>query len=396
MASPVGFQSQTQRPGRTRLEQAELDWSNRTAREEFLEGLVADAERLLELARQVRSELEEDSKDERRLLAASQLLSQVLLQDVERNEGKVQIRQGTSAERIPSVHDPEIRHGRKSASKRFDGHRVSVAVDTDEQLITAVDVMAGSARDADDALKLVEESEAATGVEVEMTVGDAAYGSHETRRKFIDANRTLVAKVPGTRENVPYFTKDQFQIDLEAKSCTCPEGQVTSRVVRQGSGASRRGIRPPQMAFAFDAKVCVQCPLLGQCYSPKARAGRTVLVHPEGELLAQARALQRSPAFGAFRRQRQVAEHRIARLVQLGLRQARYRGRTKTLCQALMAAAVANLTLVAGKSDLMGPQGAAQRLTTALTNALQSLRRAISTASTLAAAAGSAPPANQH
>jgi hypothetical protein len=42
-----------------------------------------------------------------------------------------------------------------------------------------------------------------------------------------------------------------------------------------------------------------------------------------------------------------VVEHRIARLVQLGIRQARYVGRTKALFQLLMAAAVANLTLLA-------------------------------------------------
>ena len=355
--------------------QAEIDWSSRAAREDFLAGLVADAERLLQLAGQARSQLEEGSKNERRLLEASQLLSQLLLQDVERKEGRVQIRQGTSGERIPSVHDPEIRHGRKSASKRFDGHRVGVAVDTDEQLITAVDVMAGSARDSDDALKLVEESEAATGVEVEAALGDAAYGAAETRRQFIDANRTLIAKVPGIRENVAYFTKDQFQIDIAARSCTCPAGQVTSRVVRHGSGASRRGTRPPQMAFIFNAKICGQCPLRSQCYSPKTRGGRTVLLHPEEELLAQARALQGSPTFATFRRQRQVAEHRIARLIQLGLRQARYRGRTKTLFQALMAATVANLTLVAGKSDLMGPEPAPRQLVTTLMRVLSDLPR---------------------
>jgi Transposase DDE domain len=355
--------------------QAEIDWGSRAARENFLAGLVADAERLLELAGLARSKLEEGSKDERRLLAASQLLSQLLLQDVERKEGKVQIRHGTTAERIPSVHDPEIRHGRKSASKRFDGHRVGVAVDTDQQLITAVDVMAGSARDADDALKLVEESETATGVGVEAALGDAASGSAETRRQFIDANRTLIAKVPG-RENAHHFTKDRFRIDLEARSCTCPAGQVTSRVIHHGWGAARRGARPPHLAFAFDAKVCLQCPLRSQCYSPKTRGGRTVLLHPEEELLAQARAQQRSSAFGDFRRRRQVAEHRIARLVQLGLRQARYRGRTKTLFQALLAAAVANLTLVAGRSDPTGQEPAPQRVVAALTKPLRDLRRA--------------------
>ncbi len=43
-----------------------------------------------------------------------------------------------------------------------------------------------------------------------------------------------------------------------------------------------------------------------------------------------------------------MVEHRVARLAQLGVRQARYFGRHKTLFQVLMLAAVANLTLVLG------------------------------------------------
>jgi hypothetical protein len=43
-----------------------------------------------------------------------------------------------------------------------------------------------------------------------------------------------------------------------------------------------------------------------------------------------------------------VAEHRIARLIRLGVRKARYVGSTKVLFQLAMAAAVANLTLCVG------------------------------------------------
>ena len=50
--------------------------------------------------------------------------------------------------------------------------------------------------------------------------------------------------------------------------------------------------------------------------------------------------------FPAYRTERQTVEHRLARLMQLGLRQARYMGLAKTLFQACLAAAVANLTLV--------------------------------------------------
>jgi hypothetical protein len=81
--------------------------------------------------------------------------------------------------------------------------------------------------------------------------------------------------------------------------------------------------------------------------------GRTVTLHPQEALLQQARAFQHSEAFGEYRIRRQVAEHRLARLVQLGIRKARCFGRVKTRFQLLIAATVANLTLVAVKIGMM-------------------------------------------
>jgi hypothetical protein len=75
-----------------------------------------------------------------------------------------------------SEHDPEMRHGRKSASKRFDGHKAQVAVDPESQLIMAAEVMAGNVQDHERALELVEQVEANADVTVEETVGDCAYG----------------------------------------------------------------------------------------------------------------------------------------------------------------------------------------------------------------------------
>ena len=65
-------------------------------------------------------------------------------------------------------------------------------------------------------------------------------------------------------------------------------------------------------------------------------------LHPQEALLQQARALQRSEAFGEYRQRRVVVEHRLARLVQLGIRQSRYFGRAKTKFQLYLAATVAN------------------------------------------------------
>ena len=85
------------------------------------------------------------------------------------------LKDGVSRDRMMSVHDPEMRHGHKSSSKRFDGHKAAIVVDTDTQLITAVEVLPGNAPDNLGALELVEQSEANTGVPVEEAMGDAAY-----------------------------------------------------------------------------------------------------------------------------------------------------------------------------------------------------------------------------
>ena len=74
--------------------------------------------------------------------------------------------------------------------------------------------------------------------------------------------------------------------------------------------------------------------------------------HPQEALLQQARALQQSEAFSEYRQRRVVVEHRLARLVQLGIHQSRYFGRIKTRFQLYLAATVANLTLVAAKAGL--------------------------------------------
>ena len=70
-----------------------------------------------------------------------------------------------------------------------------------------------------------------------------------------------------------------------------------------------------------------------------------------------------------------MVEHRIARLVQLGIRQARYFGRRKTLFQVLLAATVANLTLVASQAAHGAPTIAAKALFGAARAVLQRLCR---------------------
>ena len=221
--------------------EAAIDWSDKRARQALLAGIVRDADRLLELARQAQGELAEDSAERQRIVAAAELLGQLLLQDVERAEGGVNLKDGVSQDRMMSVPDPEMRHGRKSSSRRFDGHKAAIVVDTGSQLITAVEVLPGNAPDNLGSLELVEQSESNTGVPVEEAMGDASYGDGDTRQNFADAERTLIARVPG-RPNRKHFPKEDFHIDLEAGACTCPAGECYPE--NPTLGHSHRSNRP--------------------------------------------------------------------------------------------------------------------------------------------------------
>jgi len=70
----------------------------------------------------MQQELAEGSLEAVALNKAAELLGQVLVQDITRGEDGPQLREGVAKDRMPSVHDPEMRHGRKRAQERFDGH----------------------------------------------------------------------------------------------------------------------------------------------------------------------------------------------------------------------------------------------------------------------------------
>jgi hypothetical protein len=310
---------------------ADLDWSDPEARHQFLAEIVTDARRLLRLAGAALAGEEEVAVRE-----AAALLEQLLLQDVvETSDGsgevKAVIKEGTAPERLPSATDPEQRHGRKSQSKRFTGHKASVAVDVASQLILDADVLPGAAGDASEALAQVERVEASTGQPVAQSLGDCAYGSGETRQAFADAERELVAKVPQESDNQGRFPKRAFVIDREQNTVTCPGGHTTARFTADKEGGK---------TFHFGA-VCQHCPLRAHCTT--AADGRTVQVHAQEARLQAARAAQATPAGRALLRDRVVVEHRLARLGQLGVGQARYRGRQKTRFQLLVLATIANL-----------------------------------------------------
>jgi len=358
---------------------AVVDWNDQIKRDAFLSGLVGQARRLLSMAC-------EGSDDARK---NAELLGQLLLQDItdtpspanvsgnrspridpqaasiscqseadENGEtrtspsqaveekrtqdnaepchwetggeqvGCVSIVRETVRDRVPSATDPEQRHGRKSASKRFDGHKTSIVTDTTNGIILSCEILPGNAGDAEGALEQIEEAQKNAGVPIGLTLGDCAYGGAETRASFADAKRTLIAKVPALPSGP--FSKSAFEIDLSNAQVTCPAGHTTGSLSAAHDG---------RKTFHFD-EYCQGCELRALCTT--SSRGRSLSVHPNEGELQKARQFQNSPDGRAVLKQRLGVENALGRLAQYGIGQARYIGRAKSRFQLTITCAVAN------------------------------------------------------
>lgn len=305
----------------------DIDWQDPAARKAHLAALVAAAKLLIAEA----SAIEDPG-----LAEAAGLLAQVVSQDTEDDEaGATKIRQGVAKDRIISTTDTEMRHGRKSASRRFDGYKMDVITDEQTELVLGVDIRSGNAGDGEGAAPLLEQVQAIDGVQVKTLLGDMAYSDGDTRVAVEKLGADLVAKVPPV-SNRGLFPKTDFVIDLRAGTATCPAG-VTTTDARPAKDHKGR----PSLTFVFPAGDCGPCPLRDRCTTAK-HASRTVGVGMHEARIQAARMAQADPEVKALLRQRCKVERKIDHLQDLGMHQARYRGRRKTKLQAFLAGFVAN------------------------------------------------------
>jgi len=314
-----------------RNRKADIDWSDPQQRAAQLKELVQDAEAVLELAA-------DEQSDDAEVLASAWLLTKILGDDIVHDEqGDPQLGQGTASDRIISVTDPEMRHGRKSSARRFDGFKVSVSSEPSSDMILDIaDVSAGGG-DGQHLLPAVGRTEEQTDVTVERVVGDGAYGSGQNLEDCAQrADQPIDLVTPCYRPADPEVHKSAFDIDLEAKTATCPQGVTVSgrdRHDRQGR---------PFLAFQFPRDHCQACSLFERCVRSKIH-GRSVSTSPYETYLQAQRERQETAEFQALYRQRSRVERIIAELVFHGLRRTRYLGQSKRQLQRLWMAAVLNL-----------------------------------------------------
>jgi transposase len=119
-------------------------WREKAARERVLTRVAQVAERALQAVERAAGLLDDESVTE-----AHYLLRELIGQDFDIDEdGVPRLHRGTRSGRILSVHNTEMRHGRKSHHQRFDGYKLhAAATNSQTPLITAIEVTTASEQD---------------------------------------------------------------------------------------------------------------------------------------------------------------------------------------------------------------------------------------------------------
>lgn len=302
----------------------DIDWDDEDARNDALNKLLKQVERL---ERWVLRRIDEDEHPA--LDGALELMRQVAAQDTEPDPsggGRRRIAEKVSADRIISVGDPEMRHGRKSKTKLFNGYKRHVA--TVNRLVVGTAVEPANDREHLPAGRLL--GAVAAHGELAILDIDRGYLPAPEVEELFRSNVTVHSRPWNNNTNKGFFTKSDFEIDIATREVTCPAGHTATA-------------RPSGTAY-FSVDHCRPCELKQRC--TKA-AHRSVTLHRQEDLLIQLRKNTKSPSGRAELRKRVAVEHRLARVGAIQGNRARYKGARKNEFDLNRAASVANLQEIA-------------------------------------------------
>ncbi len=251
-------------------------------------------------------------------------------QDVKEAPGEPpELIRGVARERLVSVEDPQMRHGRKSRSVRFCGYKRHVLRDLQTGLVRAVGVTPANAPEAS-VTKAISADLARQEAELGELHIDRAYLSSELVR---DRPPELEVYCKAWRvRNGEYFPKTAFELDWERARLRCPAGIEMPFEV---GGVVR-----------FPKRRCAECPLRERCTKSK-NGGRSVSIHPDERLLEEFRERQRTPEGRAKLRERVKVEHSLAHIGHWQGERCRYVGERKNLFDLRRCAVVHNLHVIA-------------------------------------------------
>jgi hypothetical protein len=300
----------------------DIDWDDEQAQTAGLQKLLGQVEALERWVVKRASKQAEMPP----LKDALTVLRKVVNQDLEPDpSGGQRLKDEVAQERMISLGDPEMRHGRKSRTKLFNGYKRHIAIA--HNLIVATAVLPANLPEHVAAEPLLEGARAHGSIEV-LDI-DRGYLASPTVQALYKDGVTIHSRAWAAR-NQGRFTKEQFRINMRRRIVVCPSG-ATATITESGRAK-------------FSVAECGRCALKGECTGAKSR---TIKVHAAERLLIELRRNQRSRAGRRELRRRVTVEHRLARIGATQGDRARYRGARKNQLDLNRAAAVVNLFEVA-------------------------------------------------
>jgi len=230
---------------------------------------------------------------------------------------------------MPSLGDPEMRHGRKTRTRLFTGYKRHVIKLVDVDVIVGALVRPANEPEHE-ALALLTPAVTAHGPLAELLIDRGYLGSAEMGS--LHARGVAIRAKAWTSTNRGRFPKSAFAIALAEARVTCPAQQTAA-------------ILPGAATVQFAAAVCQPCAHRAACTT--ARGGRSIALHPQEALLQSLRAQQQQPEGRTRLRQRTTIEHSLARVDQIQGPKARYKGLRKNTLDVRRVAVVANLHRIA-------------------------------------------------
>ena len=301
----------------------DIDWDDPEQKDEALQVLLAEVDRLESWVKKHAGDRAEQPPLREALVALKRVLEQDLEPDP--TDGKRKIRRGVARDRMPSLGDREMRHGRKSKSRPFTGYKRHIARAAGAGVIVGAVVLPANQPEHEAVRPLLDDTHR-HGDTSELFIDRGYLASPD-----IEVARTAGVAVrckPWPARNQGRFTKEDFVLDLANRRVTCPASQTVP-------------IQDRACGVHFPAAVCDPCDLRSRCTT--SRNGRSVAIHPQEGLLIELRARRKTSEGRRELRQRVPVEHSLARIGQVQGTRARYKGARKNTLDLRRCAAIANL-----------------------------------------------------
>jgi hypothetical protein len=307
----------------------DIDWSAPDAKVSALNRLCRQLDRLTAwVARQPAACIDAP------LTRYIEALAQVREQDIEPGpEEGVQIRQGVAADRRISLEDADMRHGRKSKSKRFNGYKQHISTDLDTDLVLACTVTPAN-RPEEEATSALRADMERLELFPEVLLIDRAYLNSDLTEAVAQRGGLIVCKPwRGAGAKPGLFGKRDFKVNVRDETITCPAGEVEHF--------------EPGAVVQFDPEACGPCPLRASCTQASSGKGRSVTMGDNEPLQKKLRKLQRTRVGRETLRKRVGVEHRLAHLANRQGPKARYLGTRRNIFDLRRLSAVQNLESIA-------------------------------------------------